>query len=353
MARPIWTGSISFGLVNVPVKLFSAIESHKIQFHQFQRGTGERIRYKRVAEESGKEVAWDEIVKGYEVEKGHYVIVEPEELEALDPNRSRTIEIEEFVRLEEIDPIAWNNTYYLAPQEKVGAERPYLLLLRALQETRKVAIARFVMRTKQYLATIRPVGDILGLETMYFADEIRGVDAIDTLPVDARVSERELSIAEQLIDSLSTTWEPTRYRDTYRDRVLELIERKARGEEVVVHRVEEAQPQVIDLVKALRASLEATKEKKTAGAEVMLASAEEEQAPAAKRPRGNGHSRGNGDGRAKGDGSSGLKRRRRGGNGSLETLSKAELQRRASEADIPGRSKMNKQQLISALEGAA
>ncbi|MFN7135612.1 MAG: Ku protein, partial [Myxococcales bacterium] len=132
MARPIWSGSISFGLVNVPVNLYSATSSHKVAFHQFERGTGERIRYKRVAEESGKEVGWDDIVKGYEVEKGRYVIVEKEELEAVEPNRSRTIEIEEFVRLAEIDPIAWDKTYYLAPKEDVGAERPYMLLLKAL-----------------------------------------------------------------------------------------------------------------------------------------------------------------------------------------------------------------------------
>lgn len=235
MARAIWSGSISFGLVNVPVKLFSATEQKDVSFHQFQEGTGQRIRYRRVAEESGEEVDYADIVKGYEVEKGRHVLVTPEELESVDPGRTRTIEIEDFVDLAEIDPIYYEKSYYLAPAEGSGAEKPYTLLLRGMEESGKVAIGRFVLRTKQYLAAIRPAGGVLVLETMYFADEVRdpSVD-VDGVPVEGvELSDRERAIAGQLIESLSSAWEPERYADTYRQRVLELIERKAQGEDVV------------------------------------------------------------------------------------------------------------------------
>ncbi len=314
MARAIWSGSISFGLVTIPVKMFSATSSHSVDFHQFQKGTGERIRYKRVAEGSGAEVEYGDIVKGHEVEDGKYVIVTPEELAAVEPTKSRTIDIEDFVDLAEIDPIFWNATYFLAPAENVGAEKPYALLLKALKQTGKVAIARFVMREKQYLATIRPIGNMLGLATMYFADEVRGADDVSNVPVDANVTERELAMAEQLIDSLSTDWEPKKYHDTYTERVLELIERKARGEDVVVEK-EERTPEVADLMEALRASVEASKSGK--------------RPTAAKRE----------DPAAKGE--------------DLHDLSKDELYERAGKAEIPGRSKMSKEELIEALQEAS
>jgi DNA end-binding protein Ku len=312
MARAIWTGTISFGLVTVPVRLYSATESQTVSFSQFQKGTGERIRYKRVAEGTGEEVDYAEIVKGAEIDDGRYVIVTPEDLEAIEPGRSRTIEIEDFVNLDQIDPISWDKTYYLGPAEDAGAEKPYGLLLRAMQSTRKVGIARFVMRGKQYLATIRPIGEILGLETMWFADEIRGADDIENLPVDVNVSDRQLGIAEQLIDSLATDWDPARYTDTYRERVLALIERKARGEDVVVEEPEQA-PEVTDLMEALRASVEASKQRRKGGARAMRASAGDD----------------------------------------LESLSKEELYERATEAEVEGRSRMKKDELVEALRRAS
>lgn len=308
MARAIWSGSVSFGLVTVPVKLYSATSSHRVDFHQFQKDTGQRIRYQRVAEESGEEVDYEDIVKGHEIEKGRYVIVTPEELEAVEPSRSRTIDIEDFVDLDEIDPISWNKTYYLGPAPDVGAEKPYVLLHRAMRETNKVGVARFVMRGKQYLATVRPIGEVLGLETMYFADEVRGTDAVENLPGDVALTDRELSSAEQLIDSLAGPWDPEKYRDTYRDRVLELIERKVRGEEIVVEHEEEA-PEVADLMEALRASVEQAKQRRAGGAGSM----------------------------ASGDGQD------------YASMSKDELYQRASDADIAGRSKMSKDELVDAL----
>lgn len=307
MARPIWSGAVSFGLVTVPVKLFTATSPHTIRFNQFEQGTGERIRYKRVAEHTGEEVAYDDIVKGYQVDDGRYVMVTQEELEAIEPGRSRTIEIEDFVSLNEIDPISWDKTYYLAPQENAGAEKPYALLHQAMASTNKVGIARFVMRGKQYLATIRPIGDLLGLETMFFADEIRGPDDVENVPVDVEPTERELRTAEQLIDSLSVEWDATRYHDTYRERVLELIEHKAQGEDIVVE--DEAEPaKVTDLMAALRASVEESSRRR---------GQPEQPVPAG---------------------------------GRLEDLSKQELYERATAAGIPGRSKMSKPQLIDALQ---
>ncbi|MFN7135315.1 MAG: Ku protein, partial [Myxococcales bacterium] len=220
---------------------------------------------------------------------------------------------------------------------------PYMLLLKALQETKKVAIARFVMRTKQYLATIRPIGDLLGLETMYFADEIRGAEDVGNVPEKVKVNPKELSIAEQLIDSLSAKWDPKKYRDTYRERVMELIERKARGEDVVVERREEEQPEVADLVKALRASLEASKNKRGPGAEVMIAS-RGDGAANANTERGNGHAR------AKRKSS---KKKSSNGDGGLSKLTKSELLKRAADADINGRTKMSKAELVAALREVA
>jgi DNA end-binding protein Ku len=326
MARAIWSGAISFGLVTVPVRLYTATESHTVSFTQFQKGTGERIRNKRVAEGTGEEVEYRDIVKGAEVAKGQFVIVTPEELEAIEPGRSRTIDILDFVDLEDIDPITWNKTYYLGPAEDVGAEKPYRLLLEAMRSTGKVAIANFVMRGKQYLATIRPLGDLLALETMFFADEIRGADEVENAPVDVTVDDREVGMAEQLIASLSTEWEPSKYRDTYRERVEELIEAKAKGEEVVTTEPEEA-PEVGDLMEALRASVEASKQRRRGGAAAMAGRS----------------GRGESD---QGESDQGESDR---GDGDLGSLSKDELYERASNADIAGRSKMTKDELLEAL----
>ena len=257
MPRSIWTGAISFGLVNVPVKLYSATEDKDIHFNQFQKDTGERIRYKRVAEGTGDEVEYDDIVKGYEKSKGRFVMVTPEELEAVEPGKTRTIEIEDFVDLDELDPIYFEKTYYLAPASGGGADKAYALLREAMEKANKVAIGRFVMRTKQYLTALRPSGNLLLLETMFFPDEIRSTKELEDDVKGAKVSDRELKVAEQLIDSLTTEWDPQRYHDTYRERVLELIDQKSKGEEVVVEKAEAAESNVVDLLAALEASLAA------------------------------------------------------------------------------------------------
>ncbi len=275
MARAIWSGAISFGLVNVPVKLFSATETKDVSFHQFQEGTGQRIRYRRVAEESGEEVGFDDIVKGYEIDKGRHVLVTPGELESVEPGKSHTIEIEDFVDLDEIDPVYFEKTYYLAPAKGAGADKSYALLRRAMEDANKVAIARFVLRTKQYLAAVRPARGALVLETMFFADEVRDPKAdIDEVPGDdVELGERERKIAGQLIESLSSDWEPERYHDTYRERVLELIGRKAEGDEIVTERAAEDDGKVVDLMAALEASVAAARQGRAKGSKTKGAKA--------------------------------------------------------------------------------
>jgi DNA end-binding protein Ku len=260
--RSIWTGAISFGLVNVPVKLFSATSQKDVRFHQLEEGTGSRIRYKRVSEQTGEEVPYERIVKGYELGGDRYVVITPGELDALDPKANHAIDIEDFVELSEIDPIYYEHAYYLVP-DKSGS-KAYALLVQAMQEAGKVAIGRLVMRTKQYLCAIRPVDGVLCLETMLYADEVVPTSALDGVPAEAEeVSEREVAMARQLIESLSTEFEPAKYRDDYRERVLELIERKAEGQEIVAQPVAEAPSKVVDLMAALEASLAAAKEAKT------------------------------------------------------------------------------------------
>jgi len=258
MPRAIWSGSISFGLVNVPVKMYSAIHEQDLSFHQFQEGTGTRIRNKRVSEKTGKEVPYDKIVKGYELSKGHYVMVDPEELEAFEPTATKTIDIEDFVALEEIDPIYFERTYYLAPDDGEGARRAYVLLREAMEKQDKAGVGRVVMRTKQYLAAIRPKDGALALSTMLFHDEVVPVSEIPGIP-DKRTKAppQQVKMASQIIESLTRKWDPKRYSDTYRERVLEYIERKAEGEELVVEERTEDEPKVVDLMAALEASLDA------------------------------------------------------------------------------------------------
>jgi DNA end-binding protein Ku len=262
MPRSIWNGALSFGLVNVPVQLFTAVEPKDIAFHEFQAGTGARIKHKRVSEKTGREVEYSDIEKGYEIGKGKYVMVTREELESIEPNRSRTIDIEDFVELADIDPLYFDRPYYVAPQK--GAEKPYALLRTALERSERVAIARFVMRTKQYLAAIRVSGDVLLLETLYFANEIRDTKGLN-IPKRTKVPDRELRVAEQLVDSMTVAWDPDRYEDTYRSKVLALIRKKGQGKEIEVSRRREPEgAEVVDLVDALRRSLdERTKGKRT------------------------------------------------------------------------------------------
>jgi DNA end-binding protein Ku len=260
MARSIWSGAISFGLVNVPVKLFSAVSRKTVRFNQLNKETGNRIQQKRVDPETGEEVPFEQIVKGFELGKGSYVIVTPEELDALDPERTRTIDIEDFVDLEEIDPIYYDHPYYLVPDK--GAEKAYGLLLNAMEASGKVAIARVVIRSKEALVAIRPAGELLTMETMLFHDEVVPHDDLDDLPdaKDLKASDRELRMAQQLIDSLSSDFDPSKYRDEYRDKVLDLIERKAQGEEIAVQAEAPAPAKVPDLMAALEASLAAVKD---------------------------------------------------------------------------------------------
>jgi DNA end-binding protein Ku len=257
MARAIWSGAISFGLVNIPVKLYSAVSRKTVRFHQLDAESGQRIRQQRVNPESGEEVAYEQIIKGYEIGPDRYVTITPDELESLEPQKTRTIDIEDFVELDEIDPIFYDHPYYLAPA--AGGAKPYRLLYEAMVETRRVAIAKVVIRQKENLVAIRPMeGGVLGMSTMIFADEVVPSDRLDDLPGDIETSKQEVEMARMLIDSLAADFEPEKYQDTYREEVIALIERKAEGKEIAVQPVaeEEAQP-VPDLMAALKASLDA------------------------------------------------------------------------------------------------
>ncbi|MGE5637006.1 MAG: Ku protein, partial [Nocardioidaceae bacterium] len=253
MPRAIWSGAISFGLVNIPVKLVSAVNRKTVRFHQLDGGDNGRIAQKRINPRTGEEVPFERIVKGYEIGPDSYVVVTPEELDALAPDRTRSIEIEDFVDLEEIDPIFYDHPYYLAPDK--GAEKAYRLLLDAMREAGKVAIARVVIRSKEQLVAIRPRDGVLTMETMLFADEVIDPDKLDELPErdDKATSKRELDMAQQLIESLSGDFDPGKYHDEYRERVLELIERKAQGEEVVLEAPPEEPARAPDLMAALEA----------------------------------------------------------------------------------------------------
>jgi DNA end-binding protein Ku len=263
MARAVWTGSLSFGLVNVPVALFSATEERSIRFNQFQAGTSDRVRNKRVNERTGDEVAYQDIAKGYDLGGGEYVLLTPEEIASVAPGRSKTIDVSGFVDLAEIDPVYFDRPYYLAPPAKgagKGGERAYALLRDAMMHANKVALATIVMREKQYLVAIRPREDTLVLETLLYADEVRTpVEEIDTLPVEAEWTERELEMAELLIDSMTTDWQPEEYHDTYRERLEELIEQKRAGEVVSIEPPAPEGAPVVDLLQALEASIRATR----------------------------------------------------------------------------------------------
>jgi DNA end-binding protein Ku len=290
MPRAIWNGSISFGLVNIPIKLYNAVSRKNVSFHQIDADSGARIKMQRVSSKTGEEVPYERIVKGYELSPERYVLVEPEELDALDPEATHSIDIEEFVDLADIDPIFFDAAYYLAPGK--GAEKSYALLARAMEEQGKVALARLVMRTKQYLAALRPKDGMLVMSTMVYADEVNDPAQLDGVEdmhgVD--VSERELRMAEQLVESLTEPFEPERYEDTYRNQVLELINRKAAGEEeVVAAPAPAAEEKVVDLMAALEASVrdakEARKRHPTAKAAAGGGGADEDDADDAKPAR--------------------------------------------------------------------
>jgi DNA end-binding protein Ku len=257
MPRSIWSGAISFGLVNVPVKLYSAVSKKTVRFHQLHDADGVRIQQKRFCPADGEEVAYEHIVKGYEISPDEYVVITQDELDALEPQKTKTIDIEDFVDLDDIDPLFYDHPYYLLPDK--AAAKPYRLLHQAMLDANRVAVARVVIRSKEQLVAIRPVDGVLAMSTMNFSDEIVPTDSFDEPTADdADTTKREVDMARQLIDSLSTDWEPGKYHDTYRERVLEMIEKKAEGEEIVLQPVEEPK-EVPDLMAALEASVKAAK----------------------------------------------------------------------------------------------
>lgn len=261
MPRATWSGSISFGLVNIPIKLYTAVSRKNVRFNQIDTRSGSRIKQKRVSEADGEEVPYEALAKGYELSSGNYVLVSEDEMASLDPEASRTIDIEEFVELSEIDPIYYDATYWVAPDK--ATIKPYALLLKAMEDSGKVGIARFVMRSKQYLCAVRPDGDHLALSTMIYADEVNDPAEVPELePVSGvDVSDRELAMATQLVDSLVATFEPAKYHDTYREKVMDLVERKAAGESGLVEApAAVSQEKVVDLMAALEASVAAAKE---------------------------------------------------------------------------------------------
>src|ERR687891_1507143 len=260
MARAIWSGNISFGLLNVPVKLYSAVSKQTVRFHELRESDGSRVRHKRVAEKDGKEVPYEKIVKGYEYAPDQYVKLTREELAELDPKKTRAIEIQDFVDLDDIDPIYFEHPYYLGPDK--GAEKPYALLAKAMRDERKVAIARFVLRNKEHLAAIRPMDGVLTLTTMRFADEVVSPDQLDEVDTanGRKLEKRELEMAKELIASLSSDFDAEQYRDEYREELLALIERKAQGKAIVAQPSEEPEPtKAPDLMAALEDSLAAVR----------------------------------------------------------------------------------------------
>jgi DNA end-binding protein Ku len=259
MPRPVWTGTISFGLVAIPVKLFHAVQRKSVSFNQLDDRSMARIKYKKVSAADGDEVPDEHIVKGYEVSKDRYVVVDPDELEPFIPSATKTVDLEEFVELADIDPVYFDTAYYVAP----GANpKPYALLARAMEESGKVAIGRFVMRNKQYTAAIRAQEGRLVMSTLAYADEVVDPADIDELAGldDVEVTAKEVAMAESLVASLSSDFEPDKYHDEYREQVLALIDAKAAGEEFEMPAAEAEKPKVVDLMAALEASVAAAKE---------------------------------------------------------------------------------------------
>jgi DNA end-binding protein Ku len=263
MARAIWSGSISFGLLNVPVKLYSAVARRNIALREIRESDSSRIKHRRVAEGTDEEVPYEEIVKAYEITPGQYVPLSKDEMSALAPEKTRAIDVQDFVDLDEIDPIYFDSPYYLGPAD--GAEKAYSLLAKAMEASGKVAVARFVFRNKEHLAAIRTSGGVLTLTTMRFADEVVAASELEeVLPDKApKVAKKEQEMAERLIDSLATDFDPTAYRDEYREQLLGLIERKAEGKEIVAPESEAPKAtKAPDLMAALEESIAAVKDKK-------------------------------------------------------------------------------------------
>jgi DNA end-binding protein Ku len=263
VARPVWSGTITFGLVNIPVKAYSAVRDHDVHFHQLQKRTGSRIRYRKVAEKSGREVESDDIEMGFEVSKGRYVTFDKDELDELRPESTRAVEVSDFVTLDDIDPVYYERTYWLVPDGD-PATKGYQLLRAAMEERHLVGIGSAVMRNKQYLAAVRPLEGALAMSTMRFADEVVPRSQIDDLPRRAKPDAKSVRMALQLIDAMSTDWDPRRYEDNYTEELRQRIKAKDEGKEIV----EEAEPaepsgKVVDLMAALEASVDAAKGKRS------------------------------------------------------------------------------------------
>lgn len=259
MVRSIWSGSVSFGLVNVPVKVVTAVKSKDVRFHMLHEADGARIENRRVCSAEGSEVPYEEIVKGYSLGGDRYVTVSKEELESLDPEASRAIEISDFVDLSEIDPLYFEHPYYLVPDK--GAGKAYGLLVEAMRRTNRAAIARVVLRTKEHLVAVRALDDVLTMTTLFYHDEVVPTSELEVAEPKTAPAEKEIAMAEQLIEALTGSFDPTKYEDLYRERVMDLIERKAEGEEVVLPPTPAAKPAPVDLVSALQASLDAARRK--------------------------------------------------------------------------------------------
>ncbi|GJF33577.1 non-homologous end joining protein Ku [Kitasatospora sp. NE20-6] len=399
MARPMWTGALTFGLVTVPVGLYTATESHAVHFHQLERGTFDRVRNRRVNERTGEEVAFSDIVKGYDTGDGEYVVIEPEELEQISPGRSRTIDVSGFVELSRIDPIFFDKTYYLGPQGKEYA-KIYQLLAKALERSDRAGLAMFSMRGKEYLTAVRAQNGLLELHTMHFADEVRDPrEEIDDLPGGKEpISGQELQTAEQLIGMLAVDWDPGDYHDTFEEQVHKLIDDKQAGREIATSAGPAPEgTNIVDLMDALRRSLDSVQ----GMAELPPADKPDEAGKVDKANRANranraGTSAASGTaGRAAGErsrrtpkavagkkstsasrtstsrtstsrtstsetGTSGtaapLKKRATTGHAAKEDLSaltKAELYRRATDLDIAHRSTMSRDELQAAVRKAA
>ena len=259
MARAVWSGSISFGLVNVAVKAYTAVRDHEVRFHQIDKKSGARVRYEKVSEKTHRKLDGDDIEMGYELRKGRYVKFTKAELDDLRPRSTRSVDVSDFVPLEDIDPIYYERTYWLAP-DGPGAAKAYGLLCAAMEDRQRVGIGSVVMRNKQYLAAIRPLEGFLAMSTLRFADEVIARSEIDALPSRRpRADAKELRLATQIVDALEADWKPTKYHDTYTEELRELIERRAKGETVTIDEAPAEKAEVLDLMAALSASVAAAK----------------------------------------------------------------------------------------------
>ena len=266
MARAIWKGSISFGLVNIPIALYPATRREEFKFRLLRKTDLSPVNYKRVAEKDGKEVPWDQIVKGYEYEKGKYVVLKDEDFQRVDVEATQTVDIQDFVELDEIDPIFFYKPYYLEPQK--GGHKAYALLRDALKDSKKVGVAKVVIKTREYLAGVKPEDGALVLELMHFADELADTTKLH-IPKKVEIGEREITMAKSLIDSMSSKWNPEKYKDDYREALMEVIEEKveAGGKEIEEKPKKAPKPtKVIDLVSVLQKSLEETGARKKTSA---------------------------------------------------------------------------------------